>query len=494
MDSGPAASAVFASWPEQLEQSDPLTGLHRAFLELEATHGMFDLCCNGAPLWEYVRFYVHLELQRALGMACVEPFQAGSSAWRRLRRLGNAILGLVSHHPFRTVPKPLFFFGCPRRIRAADGSWWDTAVDPFLEAVDIPYYYIERLNGDRHYSPARTRNVHYFDWFNLVAALRQSISPAPALDHACRVALRAFQFALTDHFGVEIDVLLLATRIWQARFHLSGPIGRLLDKVQPRLAFFASVNYPERIVLEECKKRGIKTIELQHGLIASTDPGYSYPEGIMPRLFPDYLFVWGDYWRETVAAPITNDRIITVGNPYLEERLAAVGRVSACEQVVFLSQPTIGERLFKFAGQLARRGSFPYRIIYRLHPSEQPEAYKRLNVPGVDLSTAADRDLLSLLAESRAQIGVHSAAIFEGLALGLPTFLLPLPGVEGLQPLVDYGWCQIVRSAEEIPDRIPPRQRRDTECLFAKNGKERFRSAVARLLSNECDTSSMQLV
>ena len=109
--------------------------------------GLFEQTADGTYFWEYVRFYVFYELQCRLGLADVPSFRPDKPVRRAAEALRTAAAGLLTRNPFWTSRKPLLFFGCPRATRAEDGVWWDTTVDPCLDALACPYYYIERYNG-----------------------------------------------------------------------------------------------------------------------------------------------------------------------------------------------------------------------------------------------------------------------------------------------------------------------------------------------------------
>ena len=158
------------------------------FLEIEEELDLFRQAIDGVYFWEHVRFYVFLELQRCLGLADIEPFKQANPLLGWAHKLFGSLKGLALHNPYLTSRKPLFFFGCPRRTPDANGVWWDTTVDPFLDALEAPAYYIERYCGDRHCTPARTKSVKYHDLFSLVACsyrLATYFSGLSARDVAC---------------------------------------------------------------------------------------------------------------------------------------------------------------------------------------------------------------------------------------------------------------------------------------------------------------------
>jgi hypothetical protein len=109
-------------------------------------------------------------------------------------------------------------------------------------------------------------------------------------------------------------------------------------------------------------------------------------------------------------------------------------------QIVVLSQGAIGRRLADVIATCATALE-NHRIVYKLHPGEyerwrEYESLVRLSeMENVTVKT--DCNLYELFAQSEIQIGVFSAAIYEGIAFGLKTVLVDLPGLEYMTDLLD---------------------------------------------------------
>jgi hypothetical protein len=444
---------------------------------------LFEQKVDGVDFWEYIRLYVFLELQRSLGLADIEPFQPARPWVRWARQLTSSLAGFLGHNPFCTTRKPLLFFGCPRRTRDTQGIWWDTTVDPFLDSLKVPYYYIERYCGDRHLIPARTRSIKYHEFLATMACGYRLATFFRGFSRAgCRVLLQV-QARLENQFNVAVDVPGIASSILKTRHALLWMYRLLLRLVRPRAVFFASINYPERAAIEACKQAGIPVIELQHGVIGPYDLCYVFPRKAKLHCFPDYLFLYGPYWRECVDYPLPADRVIAVGNPYLEARLEEHGGVAKVDEAVVISQPTVGAELSRFAVELSRRASFPLRVVFRVHPYEidWQTRYPWLRDSRVMISDSRREGIYAVLARARMQIGVYSAALFEGLAFGLPTYLVDLPGVEYMEPLLRKGWGRLVTRPEQIQAGRREDQTVHREQFFCNDSVQRFHRAVSSI-------------
>ncbi|HPQ09057.1 MAG TPA: hypothetical protein PK995_07490 [Bacteroidia bacterium] len=82
---------------------------------------------------------------------------------------------------------------------------------------------------------------------------------------------------------------------------------------------FVIPHYQKEGLIYALKKRGIKVIELQHGLIAEEDMFYVYNKNIIPvkekALFADEIWTYGQYWKS----------VLLKGNEYSEEQIKVFG-------------------------------------------------------------------------------------------------------------------------------------------------------------------------
>ena len=124
------------------------------------------------------------------------------------------------------------------------------------------------------------------------------------------------------------------------------------------------------------------------------------------------------------------------------------------KQVVVISQPTVGAAAFTLCRRIEPAAAIsPGPLFIGCIRSKKIGGKTTRGWPhaGIAVSDGQDGNVYSLLAQSRIQIGVYSAALVEGLAFGLETYLVDLPGVEYLQPLIDRKWAKLV--CQRVRDR-----------------------------------------
>jgi hypothetical protein len=104
--------------------------------------------------------------------------------------------------------------------------------------------------------------------------------------------------------------------------------------------------------------------------------------------------------------------------------------------------------LFDFANSFSDIYGQEYKIKYKVHPNEDigsySESHINLEVVGSEV------DVHTLLTESSIQIGVYSAALYEGLALGCRTYIVDLPGCEHMDDVIKRGYADLVREPSDI--------------------------------------------
>jgi len=91
--------------------------------------------------------------------------------------------------------------------------------------------------------------------------------------------------------------------------------------------------------------------------------------------------------------------------------------------------------------------------VYKLHPGEYDrwqDEYPQLANADVRVIDKSEPPLYRLFAESSAQIGVGSTAVYEGLCFDLETFVFDTDGAEVLRPLVEDGTASLIRDVDEL--------------------------------------------
>jgi hypothetical protein len=460
------------------------------FLKLELEYDLFDIYCDGVPLWERIRVQTYNSvMERAGATGQAHDSKSNSLSSRALRTLRGLLQYSGQKNALFATNHEILIWGHQRRKRLEDGYWWDLYTDPLHEEVSMNYLQIERDHMGTHFRPEKTDELWYTDFIeNSAKILRELNLKNNTLESEDERVLRNFQMEISNYFGIDINLIQSARNAAATRPPLCLLYKKLLQKVDPKLVLVV-VSYGKEDFIEACKALSIPVIELQHGVIYDHHLGYSYPGPRQKTMFPDYLFTFGEYWNDAVEYPIPAERVRTVGYPYLEQRLRQYPQQTDQSQILVLSQGTVGRELSKFAVSLSRDSRVSPEVVYKLHPGEYgrwAEEYPWLTNESITIVDSNHPPLYKLLSESDTQIGVSSTALFEGTRFGLSTFLLNLPTVEVCKPLIDQGDARIIESVDEfVKLQGESRNIEENIRLFACNPIDNFCANIEQILDSE---------
>jgi len=421
------------------------------FQRLEDELNLFDITIQGVKVWERIRFQIYSAIEtRMLDKSFTHQRK---NRFSRLIRLLKAIFSFRRNPRF--APKSDIMFVCSaRRVLENDGMWWDIYTDPITQEFEVTPIAFETHFNNQHYGPEKTPNLRYFDFFETIAYLKRTLGITKiTLDSREIQLLGNIADELNNRFQTKLKIESITRRLLEERKVRLPQYISLLKRIKPKIVVLAQGYYWEDMI-EACRLLGIKTVELQHGVIYQYHAAYSY-EGHSRRKdqFADYILLWGDYWKSSVVFPIPEERSVSVGFPYLESKRNSLSGIEKKRQILFISQGNIGVKLSEFAVAVSETISREYKIVYKLHPQEQMdwrEKYPWLVSSSIEVVDPSKITLHELFAESEIQVGVCSTALFEGLAFGLRTYVLDASCVELMNPIIEKGIVKKVSSPEEF--------------------------------------------
>jgi hypothetical protein len=438
----------------------------RAFIEFEERAGLFERRARGVPYWQLIRHDVFREILQTLRLA--EP------AHRRLEELplhqwvGPQLRHLprtLARSVWRTLPPAELLVAAHPRHLAYQGRFVCPYTQPLLWSSPRSRVVLTGHFQGHYFAPDAGERTRYVD-LSLVLAhaafrarelrggglSRVELAELSEIARGLHLQLGAAEPALTSALQRRARTSVLTVLGMRSR------LSQLLDHVQPRLIVevvgYRLVNQVLALLAHE---RGIPIAELQHGTLGSAHPAYNFAPGRRPESFPDHLLLFGALWRTaTPGLPLDLAHTPAIGYAWLElQRQAYVRlRASGLRRVLFLSQGSIGRELSRVAAELRQllpRAEF--EIVFRLHPSEArawQRTYPELARADVRVETAAERPLYATQSDVDVQVGVYSTALLEGVAFGLQTYLIALPGHEQLALLTAAGIARLVPDAASL--------------------------------------------
>ena len=132
-------------------------------------------------------------------------------------------------------------------------------------------------------------------------------------------------------------------------------ISKILNKINPKIIMLHYLpSIFKEMMIYECNKRGIKTIEIQHGTITKVDPLVNKCLDVDKLLCDNkYIFGFGDNQVHKYALSIKKiENIKIIGFPFLEKKISEL-KNNKKKYILIISQSTIGDQMSNFASELA---------------------------------------------------------------------------------------------------------------------------------------------
>jgi hypothetical protein len=265
---------------------------------------------------------------------------------------------------------------------------------------------------------------------------RLSVSDERAIGETSRL--------VSQSLGLEIAWIESLMKRELSRFlYLLPRVRRILTDAAPKLlvevVWYTRMNKVFNVAAREL---GIPILELQHGTISPYHHGYSFPKGVSVKAVPDYIAVWGEFWKQQCGLPIPSDQIVVTGFPFYESNVPILRRAKRSgAHILVVSQGTIGRALAEAIANIASEPSLrDVTFHFKPHPSESALVSERYAVlsqnPNVRIVFGPGSDSLEDLFQlCDTQIGVYSTALVEGMRFGLRTIIYQLQGWEYFESL-----------------------------------------------------------
>ncbi|MHA2118531.1 MAG: hypothetical protein ACW98J_06400, partial [Candidatus Thorarchaeota archaeon] len=296
------------------------------FQGMEDDLDLFNASIQNVFFWERIRFQVYAAVgRRELGKSKTEPsVKPGRS---RLKRLLSSIIK-VGKNALLSPKSSVLFVCSARRLLEKDGFYWDIYTDPIINALDPTPLALETHFQNKHYSPARTRNMRYLDSIEFLTYLKRRLGFAKIHFDAEEVEiLKDIEEIIQREFDFHLDMIALTKRILEERKARLPLFRRMIKRIRPKIVVFAQ-SYGWEDLIDACKSLGVPTAELQHGIIGPFQPGYSFAGPSKKKdSFTDYLLSWGEYWNTVAELPISSKNVISVGFPYINMKRESYSKV-----------------------------------------------------------------------------------------------------------------------------------------------------------------------
>jgi hypothetical protein len=433
----------------------------REFVRIEEKYDLDSIEINGVAVWRYLRPGLAVATQSAVD-GSANSNSVETTGFSKKKVLKSILTNTISRPPLVNKNVDILYYGFPRRMRLQDGYFWDKYFEHFNQETEYrhswledPHVYRSNLElAEFHDKPPKTNWLSYTDPVHFLPRLMRYSGitdrlPIPRFSLPQKLVAAIGEFE--DTFGVSIDTQQRVKRTLH-RHAIEKPFYKwVIDRSNPDILLLVQ-RIGKEPLLEVCDQENVPVVEFQQGAITNAAVAGRHPIQSNPKNFPDFFFTFGDYWTDRLQLPISDDRVISVGWPFLEEvSKKSNSQPGRRNSILFLSQPAVGNKLANLAYDLSRVVDSEFEIVFRPHPGRRDAVskfYPQLINSEVVLNT--DTSLYEQFRSSCIQVGVGSTALFEGLRFGLETFLVGGFAEEYTVGLSELGLATHVNSVNEL--------------------------------------------
>lgn len=429
----------------------------KRFLRIESKLNLYNECYKGFNYWLYYRteFYDRLNQKiNAVGLGFTKNNSIPNLTRTLLRIMGTRYQIQKKLKKYNTLIIP------HARRMLVDGTYMSIYTDYFanklLDKIELEYPY-----NYEHVGLFQRKDSICLDrlfWIEKASSfIRRRINKEET--ESIRKILIKLEEVVEKEYGVVINVNEELDRIVNLYYRykfMKKHFFKMLDIIQPhKIIEVVSYNFENMVLNELAHERNIPVIEMQHGLIGEDHIGYNYSASFKMHTFPDYLLVFGDYWKYRASYPIDKSHIISVGFPHfeIERQRRIIETTNEKYGILFISQGTVGIELSKVAFALSQIVDLSkFDIIYKLHPGEflsWKNNYPQLVNSKVKV-IQDEVDLYDLFCRCKLQIGVASTAVYEGLGFGLKTLIYNCSEAIHLMDLCEDQAALLVNNEQDI--------------------------------------------
>ena len=433
--------------------------------ELEDKYDLLDYEIDDVKVWQYIRMEIYYLMAKDLGILEARNVSQ-QSFYIVLRNLLTLLKNLFIGNPFLMPNKQkealVFTHGKSTKIKSEFQDIYTMSLVDDLKKSKTSYLCFEKPYMGRH---VRSRNpeTKYLDFIltaSVFYGIFYNIENKAALEKIKKVELD-----IKKHTEINIDIMKLIKRN-VGRYKLGYFMySRLFRKFNPKTIYsVASYSYLGDMIAA-AKNLGIKTVELQHGVVSKYHMGYSFPKKKSLLTYSNVFYSWGKFWNQAVANAF--DEVQIKGYTFFRNSINNYQELKKEKKILILSQAALGEKIMNETLNFINIFS-DHQILYKLHPAEylnykKYSSYSKLS-KFENLTFYEDCDLYQLMSIAKIQIGVFSTSLYEGMGFSCKTYLLNLNGIEYMQDLLDSGYAKVLKLSDI--DKLEEFKDYNTEYFF----------------------------
>ena len=281
-------------------------------------------------------------------------------------------------------------------------------------------------------------NMNLVSHKNVISAnLFHIFSYLPILKNKIRIDNDCILKKINNTYKLEVDYKLIILR-----FFIYVTLLNFFYRLFKPKKIFVTQYYSlfHQAAIYSCNKKGLNSIEFQHGVINNQHPAYNVFSKLDNTFFPKYLLVFGDIVKCIFNVNnyfIELNRVFSVGSMYLDYikyeyktsnkmfNIFSKFRRQYNKIIAVSSQKTIENKLIQFIKEVS---SLDENILYIFIPRELNKDYSN---EGFSRNVVIIKELnvYQIIKESDFHSTVYSTCALEAPVLGVPNILINIEGL-----------------------------------------------------------------
>lgn len=200
---------------------------------------------------------------------------------------------------------------------------------------------------------------------------------------------------------------------------------------------FFTVHYINEGFIAAMRDMGIKTIELQHGLISGADLYYTYPEEYRPWIdrafFPDFLLMYGNLWYQRLRKGIEwkEGQLLVMGD--YTHLFGTKARTAAKENLIILcAQKFLSDQYVAWIPQIQHhlKNHPDWKMVVKLHPYEPVvDVPKYMALANEQTEIVQSGSLHDWFSRAKIQLSIYSTTFYDSIGYDVDNFALMNTGI-----------------------------------------------------------------
>ena len=402
-------------------------------LIFEKQYNLFDFQFKNYSVWSYYRMYFYYSIATDLGIL--------DSSVSGFKKDFSYILKILNIFNLKKLfeKKDIFVLEHPRSNKDGIDIYTEDIVN-YLGKEKCSFFAFSN-NG----VVTKKNNVVILDIVKILSKIYSKVFfKVVKIDDAFDSFLSEFQ--KVDYFKYKIQYKRYYLELkFQYYFYY------LLLKFKRTKKVILVVSYYNMPLVFAAKNLGMEVIEMQHGVISQYHLGYHYPY-YKTNFFPDKLYLFSDFWKESATYPKSN--IETVGNSFLYTEKEKV--LKEKDTILIVSQTTIADKLKAFLLYNIDKLD-GYKIYFKLHPNEfnnyERNYQKLLEYENISIVTK-QYTIHELQNFCEYQIGIYSTGIYEGIERQCKTLLLNDTGIEYMEQILKEKLAVLLNYEDNLKEQL----------------------------------------